>query len=147
MRDWLIDYGSWGLAPFGLLGMIVVGQKRTWGWVVSMTTQTLWAFYAVGTGQYGFLIGTLSYFAVYLNNWVLWTTGRSLYDRLRRRTRPAPADPVLEALRAVYTDLDSTGRAGDEWAYAWVREVWPHLVPADVRVKAGDVDVIEEVPE
>ena len=111
MRDWLIDYGSWGLAPFGLLGMIVVGQKRTWGWVVSMATQALWAFYAIGTGQYGFLIGTLSYFAVYLNNWVLWTTGRSLYDRLRRRTRPAPADPVREPCpsQSRYGDLCAHG--------------------------------------
>jgi hypothetical protein len=26
----------------------------------------------VGTGQYGFLIGTASYFAVYLRNWLGW---------------------------------------------------------------------------
>lgn len=63
--------------------MIVVGRKKTWGWVLSMATQSLWAFYAVGTGQYGFLLGTCSYFAVYLNNWVLWRTGRSLADRVR----------------------------------------------------------------
>lgn len=72
MADWLITYGSWCLAPFGLLGMWVVGQKKRWGWVVSMLTQSLWAFYAVGTGQYGFLIGTLSYFVVYLRNWLRW---------------------------------------------------------------------------
>ena len=94
MRDWLIDYGSWCLAPFGLFGMYVAGLKKTWGWLVSMGTQALWAVYAVGTGQYGFLIGTVSYFLVYLNTWLLWRTGHSLVDRLRRRTRQAdPAGP------------------------------------------------------
>lgn len=131
MADWLIHYGSWCLAPFGLLGMYVVGQKKRWGWVLSMTTQSLWAFYAIGTGQYGFLIGTLSYFAVYLRNWLHW-----------RR----PATDPLAALRAVYADLDSTGRAGDEWAYEWVHEVWPALVPREVRILAGDRDAAEETP-
>lgn len=72
MSHWLIAYGSWCLAPFGLLGMYVVGLKKRWGWVVSMVTQSLWATYAIGTGQYGFLIGTVSYFVVYLKNWLGW---------------------------------------------------------------------------
>ncbi len=132
MSDWLINYGSWCLAPFGLLGMYVVGLKKRWGWVVSMTTQALWAFYAIGTGQFGFLIGTVSYFVVYLKNWLGWG-------------RPDPqADPVLTALKAVFADLDSTGRAGDEWAYEWVHEVWPSLVPLELRVLAGDPDAAEE---
>lgn len=72
MNNWLIAYGSWCLAPFGLLGMWVVGQKKRWGWVLSMTTQALWALYAVGTAQYGFLIGTVSYFIVYASNFLKW---------------------------------------------------------------------------
>jgi hypothetical protein len=72
IAHWLITYGSWGLAPFGLLGMYVVGRKKTWGWIVSMVTQALWATYAIGTAQFGFLIGTCSYFAIYLRNWLKW---------------------------------------------------------------------------
>ena len=72
MTHWLITYGSWCLAPFGLLGMYLAGQKKTWGWLVSMGTQALWATYAVGTAQYGFLIGTCSYFVIYLRNWIVW---------------------------------------------------------------------------
>ncbi len=72
MSHFLIVYGSWCLAPFGLLGMYLAGQKKTWGWLVSMGTQSLWALYAVGTGQYGFLIGTCSYFAIYLKNYLAW---------------------------------------------------------------------------
>jgi len=40
---------------------------------------------------------------------------------------------TLSALRAVYEDIDSTGRAGDEWAYEWIHEMWTRLVPAVVR--------------
>ncbi len=72
MREWLITYGSWALAPWGLIGMYVTGRKKTWGWLLALTTQVLWAMYAVGTAQYGFLIGTCSYAAIYFKNWVDW---------------------------------------------------------------------------
>lgn len=72
MTDWLISYGSWCLAPFGLLGMYATGRKKTWGWLLSLLTQMLWAGYAVGTAQYGFLIGTVSYAGIYLRNWIMW---------------------------------------------------------------------------
>lgn len=72
MAEWLINYGSWCLAPFGLLGMYATGRKKTWGWLLSLVTQCLWAGYAVGTAQYGFLIGTVSYAAVYFRNWIMW---------------------------------------------------------------------------
>lgn len=49
-------------------------------------------------------------------------------------------DTVLDALRAVFNDLDSTGRAGDEWAYEWIQETWPALVPLVVRRAVGDLE-------
>lgn len=72
MADWLIDYGSWCLAPWGLLGMYATGRKKAWGWLLALTTQCLWALYAVGTGQYGFLIGTVSYAVIYARNYIVW---------------------------------------------------------------------------
>lgn len=53
-------------------------------------------------------------------------------------------DRVLGALRAVFENLDSTGRAGDEWAYEWVHEVWPVLVPDVVRRAVGDPEAGED---
>lgn len=53
-------------------------------------------------------------------------------------------DKVLDALKAVFTDLDSTGRAGDEWAYEWIHETWPALVPLVVRKAVGDPNALEE---
>lgn len=51
---------------------------------------------------------------------------------------------AVEALRAVFKDMDSTGRAGDEWAYEWVHSAWRELVPLDLRVAAGDPDAAED---
>lgn len=53
------------------------------------------------------------------------------------------SDNVLAALKAVFDDLDSTGRAGDEWAYEWVHEVWPSLVPLVVRKAIGDRNALD----
>jgi hypothetical protein len=84
----LIAYGSYLLAPFGLLGMWATGKHYAWGWLFSLATQALWLLYALGTGQYGFLAGTVSYGAVYLKNYRAWR-------REARTAAPAP-DPVLE---------------------------------------------------
>lgn len=54
---------------------------------------------------------------------------------------------ALAALKAVFEDMDSTGRAGDEWAYEWLHEAWPSLVPLDLRVAVGDPDAIGEARE
>ncbi len=125
MSDWLINYGSWCLAPFGLLGMYVVGLKKRWGWVVSMTTQALWAFYAIGTGQFGFLIGTVSYFVVYLKNWLGW--GR------------APEPPVVELLRELNRlelEKDRDGSAEQPWWYM-----------RDAVAQALGITFVDELPE
>lgn len=53
-------------------------------------------------------------------------------------------DKVLGALKAVFNDLDSTGRAGDEWAYEWIHESWPQLVPLVVRQAVGDENALED---
>jgi hypothetical protein len=53
-------------------------------------------------------------------------------------------DKVLNALKAVFENLDSTGRAGDEWAYEWIHEVWPALVPLVVRKAVGDREALED---
>ncbi len=51
---------------------------------------------------------------------------------------------AVAALKAIFDDLDSTGRSGDEWAYEWMHETWPALVPLDLRVAVGDRDAAED---
>ena len=110
VEHWMITYGSYGLAPFGLLGMWVTGQKKTWGWLLSMGTQALWATYAIGTAQYGFLVGTTAYFCVYLRNWLKWRGD-------------VPADPMAEVIAALQElnkqelKKDRDGNAEQPWWY------------------------------
>jgi hypothetical protein len=106
VEHWMITYGSYGLAPFGLLGMWVTGQKKTWGWLLSMGTQALWATYAIGTAQYGFLVGTTAYFCVYLRNWLKWRG-------------EVPADPMTKVIAAL-REMDSTQQETDEYGGAEV---------------------------
>lgn len=117
MADWLITYGSWALAPFGLAGMIVTGRKKTWGWLLALTTQLLWAVYALGTAQYGFLIGTTSYAVVYLDNYLRWQTGRGLTARLRRAPAGCPSVSP-DGTRPCQYPLGHTTRHGDPTAGA-----------------------------
>lgn len=130
MAEWLINYGSWCLAPFGLLGMYVVGQKKRWGWVLSMLTQSLWATYAIGTGQYGFLIGTVSYFAVYLRNWLRWRHEATSVDLTARTIE------LLHELNTMELEKDRDGSAEQPWWYI-----------RDDFMKALNVRFPDELPE
>ena len=63
---------SWALAPFGVAGMLIVGRKNAWGWALSITTQFLWVAYALAIQQYGMILGSVLYLAVYVKNLRLW---------------------------------------------------------------------------
>lgn len=60
------------LTPFGLLGMYMSGKKNRWGWALGMSTQVLWVGYAIDSGGYFFIVGSVSYFAIYLKNFLSW---------------------------------------------------------------------------
>lgn len=128
MHHFLIVWGSWCLAPFGLLGMYAVGRRKRWGWVVSITTQVLWYGYAVGTGQYGFTIGTTLYLCVYIKNWLGW--GRKSADPL------AEVIAILHDLNRMELEKDRDGNAEVPWWY--VRDA--------VRTATG-VEFIDELPD
>jgi hypothetical protein len=74
VNTFVLHYGSYCLAPFGLVGMWLAGRRNRWGWALSMATQTLWLAYAYLTAQYGFMIGTISYGFIYLRNFIQWKT-------------------------------------------------------------------------
>jgi hypothetical protein len=69
VTGWILHYGSYCLAPFGLAGMWIARTNR-WGWALSMFTQLLWLTYAQTTAQYGFMIGTVAYLGVYIRNFL-----------------------------------------------------------------------------
>jgi hypothetical protein len=58
----------------GALGIWGAGNKRLWGWGVSIASQFLWTAYALITRQYGFLVGVALYTTVFVRNYVKWRT-------------------------------------------------------------------------
>lgn len=45
---------------------------------------------------------------------------------------------LLDSLKAVFESMEGPGRAGDEYAYEWLFEVWAQVVPEDIRKSVGD---------
>jgi nicotinamide riboside transporter PnuC len=64
---------DWILTAVGLTCFWLAGRKIWWAWYVGLTSQLLWAGYALSTRQYGFLLGVVAYSAVYTNNAIKWT--------------------------------------------------------------------------
>lgn len=63
---------SWGLCLLGSAGLVVVGRKYWWGWLVLLANEILWVVYGWMTGQYGFILAAIIYGAVYLHNINHW---------------------------------------------------------------------------
>lgn len=70
MSDGLV--WSFVLSFIGIAGIILAGSKYKLGWLIGLAVQPLWVWFAVSTGQYGFIINAVIYAAVYARNWLLW---------------------------------------------------------------------------
>lgn len=66
---------SWLLAGMGVTGMYFVGKKRWEAFLWLIVMECLWIVFALQTGTYGFIIGSLAYMAVYVKNARLWRKG------------------------------------------------------------------------
>lgn len=73
---------SWILTGIGATGWYLAGRKNRWGWFLGLAVQVLWFMYAIGTGQYGFIVGAMLYGTIAAKNFLSWT------QEARR-----PADP------------------------------------------------------
>lgn len=70
----------------GLVGFYLAGKKVWWCWyIINIANQALWFTYAVVTEQWGFLVVSLIYMAVFLVNTAGWTR-----EHLRGSTRALP---------------------------------------------------------
>lgn len=69
MSTWM----PWLLSATGVLGMYLSGRKFASGWAVAFGSEVLWLWYALKTGQYGFIAGVAAYGAVFGWNYLTWT--------------------------------------------------------------------------
>ena len=51
---------------------MLVGMKYWWAWLYALVLNVAWCVYSVVTKQYGFLLASAVYFAVYWRNMVEW---------------------------------------------------------------------------
>ena len=71
---------SWLLAAMGVSGMYFVGKKRWEAFLWLIVMECLWIVFALQTGTYGFIVGSLAYIVVYLRNVKLWRNTSSPID-------------------------------------------------------------------
>ena len=63
---------SWLLAAMGITTIFFAGKKKWWAWIIGIVTETLWVYYSIVTKQYGFIIASLVYIAIYFKNTRAW---------------------------------------------------------------------------
>ena len=63
---------SWLLSAIGVTGLLMVGRRRWWGWLIAFTNEVLWIGYALVTRQYGFIFGAAAYMSVHIHNAKKW---------------------------------------------------------------------------
>ena len=52
----------------GLLAMWLVPKHPATGWAIGLASEGVWLLYALTTGQYGFIVGSIAYAIVYTRN-------------------------------------------------------------------------------
>lgn len=62
------QWWSWLLALTGCLGFWLVGSGRREGWALNIGVQFMWITYAIVTHQWGFILGSIFYGAVFARN-------------------------------------------------------------------------------
>mgnify|MGYP006266770033 CR=1 FL=1 len=65
---------SFILEGLGLCGAYFVARKVWWSWLVLATNSVLWVIYGTTTRQWGFVISSTMFFAIYLRNARKWKT-------------------------------------------------------------------------
>lgn len=63
---------SWLLTFYSLFGVWLVGRKKIEGWLIGLSCQGLWFFYALSTHQYGFIVSSVVFAVVYVINYRKW---------------------------------------------------------------------------
>lgn len=65
---------SFVLEALGLSGAYFVARKVWWSWLVLAANSVLWVIYGWTTGQWGFVLSSTAFFAIYLRNAWKWRT-------------------------------------------------------------------------
>lgn len=70
----------WATSAGTLLGMWLVGQKRSVGWIVGLVNQVLWVTFAIVYAAWGLLPLTLALIVIYTRALVQWRKDERIID-------------------------------------------------------------------
>lgn len=85
--DLVLTVGSTILGAFTLVGIIAVGNKKTWGFLYFCVVEVAWVVYGVITSQIGLSISSAVFLVINFRNWLKW----------RREEPKPPGSPKEEA--------------------------------------------------
>jgi len=72
----------------GLLGFWLAGRKVWWCWYINIFNQFLWTAFALITGYYALIIGSVFYFVVFTKNAIQWTRDHFKEEEKTQRLLP-----------------------------------------------------------
>ena len=55
-----------------ILGLIIVGQKLWWGWLIKILSEVLWVIYAFQINSGGLLLLCIVYTVIMTRNMIVW---------------------------------------------------------------------------
>jgi hypothetical protein len=85
------EYWSYILGIVGVIGFLLAGQKIWWSWYINLGNQALWLAYSIITEQWGFLLATAVYTAVFARNAYTWTKEHRLEQRAAKNVEEVRA--------------------------------------------------------
>lgn len=65
----------------GIAGFELAGRKVWWAWYVNIANQGLWLAFALITGYWGFVVGTVFYTYQFTRNAIKWTKERHTLNK------------------------------------------------------------------
>jgi hypothetical protein len=65
----------------GIAGFELAGRRVWWAWYVNIANQGLWLFFALLTGYWGFVVGTIFYTYQFTRNAIKWTRERHILNK------------------------------------------------------------------
>lgn len=111
----MTEYWNYIVTFVGLVGFWLAGKKIWWCWYVNIFNQILWFTFGLVTEQWGFVVGSLFYTAVFGRNAYRWTRehfhkGPKLGEKIGEVTKIEETDDGLLVTGRIYPN------AGDIFA-------------------------------
>lgn len=97
---------SWILAAIGICGIFLVGRKTVWGWLILCVNEGLWIAYALATDQYGFILMSIAYTAIYIRSFIHWRNDDAISEAKSAAVEDIQSVPDINKLMEDQRDFE-----------------------------------------